>query len=178
MNEESQDSDPSLERAIEIHIPAKCTHCNVRISREWVICPPSGWVRRKTEVPHTGPGRHLHLFPGNFHVTREMCREAVMTLLRGDPILCDDSGELRKVFVDVASFFTLPTNLRHVSVNSFTKQYLEFLCSVVSLPKQCQRSKHTMFSTTVSEDISKYDLGDVDTVSTLKPFSTMGLSIR
>jgi hypothetical protein len=113
---------------------------NVRIVRSG--SRENGWFlhrhhasggKQRFSIP--GLGETLAFFPGNLHITGEMCREAVVTLLRSDPILSDDSSELRTAFVDVIKCFTLPTNLRHISVNSFKKQYLEFLSSDANPPK-------------------------------------------
>jgi hypothetical protein len=129
------DRELSLKRRIEVDIPAKRTHFRVRISSEWVMSPPMGWVRKRKEIPQAGPGRPMDLYTGIFVVTKELCREAVVTLLRGDSLLRYDGSELSRAFVYVARFVTGPKYIGRLIATPFKKQYIELLSSVLSPPK-------------------------------------------
>jgi hypothetical protein len=123
-------------RAIKIRIPNKCTHCVVRISKQFVANPPSDWLREESGCRPHFTGRPLLEFPGSMGIlVRNVIYPSTWAILRAEPFLRIQPDDISGAFRYVLGFLCSKPHENDLAANPDKKIYIHYLASILQQPK-------------------------------------------
>jgi hypothetical protein len=124
-----------LARALEIDIPAKLTHCRVRVSRAWVQYQTS-WNRVSLQITSRSNAASEGPTCGIYCFQREVCSAVAKSFMRGDPILSIEDRRFPSALHYVIQFLTYDAHFSKICADGYKKAYLQFLFQSVSIPRE------------------------------------------